>query len=380
VTIPPRLRVCHVITGFDAGGAERVLLKTVRRLDATRFDSFIVSLRPPGPFSQEVTQSGVETVYLNMGKRLGPFTIWRLLRLFRRRKVQIVHAYLYMASIASRFAGRGARVPVVITSTRAPLTYLPRPAWWLDRATARWCNRIIAVSQHTADVAVRVEGIPRAKISVIPNGVDLKRFAPRDRSVARAQWQIDKEAFVVASVGRLSPEKGQKYLLQALAAIRHRIPRLICLFAGDGPLRGQLEAEARQLAVEQSCRFLGDVQQVENVFAAADVVALPSMFEGMPNAVLEAMAMGCPVVASAVGGSIELVYEGETGFLVPPADPGALGAALVAVASSVERRKQMRARSRAIAEAYHGIDEMIRSVERVYLDEWQRFSENHADR
>lgn len=371
-TPPVRLRVCHVITGFDTGGAERVLMQTVSRLDPARFDSLIVSLRSRGQLSAEAERTGVETIHLGMGRRPGPVTLWRLARILRSRRVAIVHAYLYDASIACRLAGRCAGVPVVLTSTRAPLEYLPRLAWWLDRVTSRWCQRIIAVSEHTAEVIVRVEGIARQKVVVIPNGVDLVRFAPRDVLVARSHWRVDERAFVVASVGRLSEEKGHRYLLQALATARNAIPTLVCLIAGAGPLRHALEAQARVLGLEQVCRFVGDVPEIETVFAAADVLVLPSVFEGMPNAILEAMAMGCPVIATAVGGSTELVRHGETGFLVPRADPAAIAGALVEVAGAVERRGRMGARSRQIAETCHGIDQMIQSVERLYLEEWER--------
>jgi glycosyltransferase involved in cell wall biosynthesis len=367
-----RLRVCHVITGFDTGGAERVLLRTVRRLDPTHFESLIVSLRGRGPLSEEAERSGAETIHLGMGRRPGPVTLWRLAKLLRDRKVDIVHAYLYDASVAARVAGRWARVPVVLTSTRAPLEYLPRYAWWLDRVTARWCQRIIAVSEHTADVSVRVEGLPRHKLVVIPNGVDLQRFAPRDLPAAKGRWGLAEDAFVVASVGRLSQEKGHAYLLQALAAARTAIPSIVCLIAGDGPLRHSLQSQVRTLGLENVCRFLGDVPDIEAIFAAADVTVLSSLFEGMPNAVLEAMAMGCPVIASAVGGAVELVRPGETGSLVPPGDPGALAVALVELAGSGERRGRMRARSREIATAHHGVDRMIRSIEALYLEEWNR--------
>jgi glycosyltransferase involved in cell wall biosynthesis len=279
---------------------------------------------------------------------------------------------LYDASIACRLAGLWARVPVVLTATRATLEYLPSVAWWLDRVTARWCQRIIAVSQHTADTVVRVEAIAREKVVVIPNGVDLKRFAPRDVRSARAHWGIGDSAFVVASIGRLTQQKGYGYLLQALAVARKAIPSIICLIAGEGPLRGALEAQVRALGLEGVCRFLGDVPEIETVFAAADVTVLPSLFEGMPNAVLEAMAMGCPVIATAVGGSTELVRHGETGFLVPPADAAALASALVDMAASPDRRNRLRIRSREVAVAEHGIDRMVHSVERLYLDEWER--------
>lgn len=375
---PELVRVFHVITGFDTGGAERVLLKTVRRLDPTRFESTIISLRGRGPLSNDVDRAGVRAIYLNMGRRPTPATLWRLATLFRRANVGIVHAYLYTASIAARLAGRLARVPVVLTSTRAPLAYLPRFAWWLDRVTASWCNRIIAVSQHTAETIVRVEGIPRQKVIVIPNGVDLTRFTPRDRQQARANLGINGTPFVIASIGRLSAEKGQDYLIEALVAIRSRIAHPVCLFAGGGPLRDKLESQARLASLDSTCRFLGEVVDVESVFAAADVVVLPSLFEGMPNVVLEAMAMGRPVIASAVGGSTELVRHGETGLLIPPADSAALAHALVSIASSAERRQQMGVRAREVAEAEYGIDGMIRSVENLYLDEWHRFSKSRS--
>jgi glycosyltransferase involved in cell wall biosynthesis len=372
LTSAPRLRVCHVITGFDTGGAERVLLRTVQRLDPARFESLIVSLRGPGPLSLEAERTGVETIHLGMGRRPGPLTLWRLARLFRQRGVSVVHSYLYDASIASRVAGRLARVPVVLTSTRAPLEYLPRAAWWLDRLTARWCQRVIAVSRHTAEVSARVEGIPRSKIVVVTNGVDLERFRPRDSGSARARWGIPGDAFVVATVGRLSPEKGHELLLHALATVRNSIASLVCLLAGDGPLRGVLEQQVRALHLDSVCRFLGDVPEIEDVYAAAEVTVLPSVFEGMPNAVLESMAMGCPVIATAVGGSVELVREGETGLLVPPGDRGALAAALANLAGSPARRARMRVRSRETAENQHGIDRMIRSIEALYEEEWCR--------
>lgn len=367
-----RLRVCHVITGFDTGGAERVLLQTVRGLDPGRFESLIVSLRGRGPLSDEAERSGAETIHLGMGRRPGPVTLWRLASLFRDRNVAVVHAYLYDATIAARLAGRWARVPVVLTSTRAPLDYLPRYAWWLDRFTARWCQRIIAVSEQTADVAVRVEGIPRHKVVVIPNGVNLQRFVPRDLNRAKAAWGVLPDRFVVASVGRFSQEKGHRFLLQALASAREAIPSIVCLMAGEGPLRPALESQVCALGLEAVCRFVGDVPEIETIFAAADVTVLPSLFEGMPNAVLEAMAMGCPVVASAVGGALELVRPGETGLLVPPGDVKALAAALVNLGRSAERRQWMRVRSRESAEARLGIDRMIRSIEQLYLEEWAR--------
>src|SRR5437899_2841306 len=243
------LVVCHVITEFDAGGAERNLLQTVQRLDQRRFPSHIVSLRPGGSLSPVAQRGGVEVIDLGMGRRPGPATIWRLARLFRDRKVDIANGYLYDASIATRIAGRLARVPVVVTETEASLSYLPRMAWWVDRATARWCQRIVAVSRGAAEFVIAGEGIPRDKVVVIPNAVDLERFRPGDRVKARTLLGLPADALVVVCVARLHPQKGHRYLFESIAAVRAQIPGLVCLMAGEGPLRRDLEAEVQRLGL-----------------------------------------------------------------------------------------------------------------------------------
>jgi len=229
-------------------------------------------------------------------------------------------------------------------------------------------------------VAARIEGIPREKIVVIPNGVDLERFKPRDLYQSKRLFGIDEDSFVIASVGRLSQEKGHRHLFEALAAARPSIPKVTCLMAGDGPLRDTLVAQVRALGLEKVCRFLGDVADVESVLAAADVMVLPSIFEGMPNALLEAMAMGCPVIATAVGGSKELVRPGETGLLVPPRDTASLASALEQFALSFRDHGGMRRRIRDIAAASYGIDSMVRSLEQLYLDQWNSASTQSGSR
>jgi len=290
--------------------------------------------------------------------------------LFRERAVDIVHAYLYDASLAARVAARISRVPVVLTSTRASLGYLPKIAWWLDRITARWSQRIIAVSNGTADFIVRREGIPAEKVVVIPNGVDVSLFHPGDRRAARANLAIPQDAFVVACVGRLREQKGHRYLLDALDAVRSEIPSILCLIAGEGPLSGQLEARAQLLGLAGVCRFLGLVNPIQHVYEAADVLVLPSLYEGMPNVVLEAMATGRPVIATAVEGSTDLVVPSVTGILIPAGNVGALATALLRLARDPDRRTEMGRQSRLIAERKYGIERMVAAVERLYLKEF----------
>jgi glycosyltransferase involved in cell wall biosynthesis len=200
--------------------------------------------------------------------------------------------------------------------------------------------------------------------------VDLERFRLGDRTAARRGLGLPGDAFVVACVGRLHPQKGHGYLFEAIAAVHARIPGLICLIAGDGPLRGELEAEAQRHGLGAACRFLGVLDSTQPLYDAADVTALPSLYEGMPNVVLEAMATGCPVIATTVDGSVEVVEDGVTGLLVPPADAPALGRALLELAGDPERRRTMGKAARAAAERLHGIDRMVTALEALYANEW----------
>lgn len=367
-----RIPVCHIITGFDTGGAERVLLQTVARLNSQTFSSVIVSLRKRGALSPSVDRTGIETIYLGMGRRPGPGTLWRLIRLLRSRRIQVVHTYLFDASIVGRVAAWLAGVPVVLSSTRSSLEYLPRLALWVDRITAVLCQRVIAVSRGTADFVIQQERIPAAKVVVVSNGVDLEHYQPGDRASARAMLGINRTSCVVASIGRLHTQKGHRFLLKALSLLRTEMPSLVCVIAGDGELRDELEEYARIVGVENCCRFLGVVPDSRIVYDAADLLVLSSLYEGMPNVVLEAMAMAIPVVATKVQGAVELVREGETGFLVPPADEHALATSIRRLAVDPQRARAMGLRGREIVEQSHGIDAMVNTVEELYQRELVR--------
>lgn len=348
------------------------MIQTAQRLDKERFESQVLSLRPRGPLSALVEQAGLRLTHLEMALHPGPGTLWRLVTWLRDEHIDIIHAYLYHASVLSRVAGRVAGVPVVITSTRCSLDYLPRYAWWVDRWTAPLGDRILAVSNGTADFIVNEEHIDRSRVVVVPNGVDLDRFRPGDQMAARRALRVDSGDYVIAVIGRLHEQKGHRYLVEALAALRPEIPGLRCLVAGDGPLRSTLERQVRDLGLGDVLRFLGRVDDPRPVYDAADLVVLPSLYEGMPNVVLEAMAMGVPVVATAVAGSVELVEDSVTGFLVPRADSASLARAIGEARRRWSGDAGVRVTLRKRAEASHGLDTMVRQVASVYEEHWQK--------
>lgn len=338
-----RLRILHVITGLEIGGAERVLLETVRYQKAEGHEVSVCSLRPGGPLESTVRE--VCPVFTaNMGHALTPQVVWRLARLMRRGSYDIAHSYLYQANLVTRVAARLAGVPVNISSVRCSYTWLNWKHFLVDRWTAHLADCITSVSEATRQFSIEREGLPAAKIVTLPNGIDVSRFGGIDRQAARAALRAElgygPGDLVVCTTGRLHEQKGHTYLFQAAEQLKGHYPHLRLLIIGAGPQRGALEAECRQRGLAGMVTFLGMRNDVPELLAASDIFAFPSLYEGMPNAVLEAMAMVLPVVASTADGTVEIIEHGAHGLLVPPGDAQALKDALERLLSEPALRRQ----------------------------------------
>ncbi|MBV8202968.1 MAG: glycosyltransferase [Acidobacteria bacterium] len=418
-----------VITTTDFGGTENFVEQLVAGLDRRRFSPIVCSLCPPGRAGQRIAGAGVPVESLGMSARPLPHQLlagaWRLARLCERRQVALVHALLYRANVVAAAACRLARRrPVLIWGQHSQIA--TSEGWWAATA-ARFCrpaaDRIVAVAEAVKESLAAAERIPRDRIAVIGNGVDAERFRPAwngqaaarnsrdriavlgndveagrfrparnglpgapygsagraaggalgnsggraERAVARARLGLEPEAMVVGAVGRLAPEKGLPFLLEAVALGRARGLPLALVLVGDGPDRASLEREAERRGIAAHARFLGFQRHLESLYPAFDVFAMPSLEEASPMALLEAMACGCAIVASAVGGVPEILAGGRCGLLVEPASPGALARAFAQLAAEPGLRRHVAAEARARILADYDLPAMIRRHEQLYL-------------
>lgn len=362
-----RVRVMFVVGNFVAGGAERHLLEMWSRIDRDAFAVEIACFRREGQFLAEVERLGWPVRDLGVGRRIyGPSGVAGLLRLIghaRRFRPHVIHGYLFGPNLFAVLAGRALGVPAVVVAKRNVDAFeTPRQA-----ALQRWIHRaathVTAVSATVADTVVAM-GVPRAHITVIPNGVDAARFA--SATPAREALGVNGASAVIGSVGCLAPRKDYGTLLEALALLRERHPGVRLVLVGDGPERAALERRAQALELGSRVRFLGERPDVERLLPAMDVFVLSSREEGIPNALLEAMAAGRPAVATAVGGTREILADGETGWLVPASSPPALAAALDDALSHPEEARRRGARAGAVARERLSIEAMVRSHERFY--------------
>jgi glycosyltransferase involved in cell wall biosynthesis len=366
--VSARVRVLFVVGNFVAGGAERHLIELWRRLDRARFDVHVACFRREGAFTAEAEALGLPIHDLEIGRRLydpsGVRGLLRLTSLLRDLRPDVVHGYLFGPNLFAAVAGRLAGVPAIVVAKRNVDAYESRRQIGAQRVAHRLATHVTAVSDVVADTSVAL-GVPRSRVTVIPNGVDAARFERGDATAVRAELGPDPGA-VIGSVGCLAPRKDYATLLDALERLAAAGRAFTAVVVGDGPERAALAARAAALAPAVRNRFVGERADIEDWLAAFDVFVLSSREEGIPNALLEAMAAGRPCVATAVGGTPEVLRDGDTGWLVPPADPAALAAALD---DALTRRGEAAARGARAARDVRerrSLDAMTRRFESFY--------------
>ncbi len=323
--VPIRLAFC--ITDLDPGGAERALLQIVRRLDRDRWKPSVYCLAPPGQLVSEFEASDIPVTCFHARGLRNIGIVRKLASALRKQRPALLQTFLFHANLLGRLAGRWAGVPHIVSGIRVA-EKRAKTHLFLDRLTNRLVERNVCVSQAVAEFSINCGGLKLEKTVVIRNGVDYERFAGA-QAASLESLGIPAASRVLIFVGRLDPQKGLIYLLRALPDVMANNDDLHLLLVGDGPQREPLQTLATDLGIDQQVHFAGWRADVPALLKACDALVLPSLWEGLPNVVLEAMAAGIPVIASEVDGVGELIRSGETGFLVSPGSTESLREMLV---------------------------------------------------
>lgn len=358
------VRIAYVISHLKVGGTQQHLWEVLRRLDRSRFSPRVYCLKRHGAMVNEIERLGVEVEDLAIGNSLvAPRSIVRLLafaRELRRCRMELLHCYLPEANFFGAIAGRIARVPVVLVSKRSlePQNSLKRIL--LSRLGDACADAVLVNSKEVWRYAVESEGCRADKLRLLVNGIDVGRYEEASNNGARVGGPV------VGTVLRLEEVKGPQFFVAAAGLISVEMPQARFVVVGGGSMRASLERHEAVRALGERIEFCGERKDVHRILPTFSVFILPSQVEGMSMALLEAMAAGRPIVATRVGGNIDLIQDGENGLLVSPGEPEEMARAALRLLRNPQWAGQLGRAARTAVMNRHGADKMVEELKGIY--------------
>ena len=355
------IKVVHLVNYLFAGGAERVVANILENWKNDKYELQAWCLFKGGEIAEELISKGMRVKILNLSQKNRLQVILRLAGLFRKERVRIIHCHHPLTRIWGRLAGILSGVRLIFDHvhgvTGTGNRYIRAKEWFLGLFT----TRTIAVSFFVRNFLIEEMGLNPERITVIYNGVDLNVFKPAINNTRKARKFIS-----VCGISRLHPTKGFKYLLEAAPKILERFPNTRFIIVGDGPAKKDLMEYAKSLSIEGSVEFSGTRMDIPAILSAADILVHPSIREGLSLSVIEAHAMGIPVVATSVGGIPEIMSDGLSGILVGFGDADALAKAIVSLIENPDERKRFGENGVRIAQEKFDINDAVQKIEELY--------------
>jgi len=353
-----KIKLVQIITSLGYGGAERLLFDLVRNLDKKNYDVSVVCVVRGGPLVKEFENLGIDVKIIGKPTKLGLGAVYKIYKYLKVKKPKIVHTHLFGGDTWGRMAAILARAPVIISTEHN----INLDEGFIKRVFKRFLSglttQIIAVSQAVKDYSVKTDRINPDKIEVIYNGVDLKKFYnPRPEFFAN-------KIPVIGVIARLDEQKGHRYLLEALARIKDY--NFEVWLVGDGSLKNKLAKQAEALSIKNKVKFFGAKDDVRPILDKIDLFVLPSLWEGLGIAVLEAGAAARPVISTKVGGVPEIISDKKTGLLVEPKDPAGLAEAIKWILENQLKAQTMALALQKEVKEKFSLEKMVKEYDSLY--------------
>lgn len=361
------INILYLFVTLPIGGAEEHLLTVLKNLDLTQYNPIVCCIREKGVIGEEIENRGIAIISLNRKSKSWDFRIvMDILKIIQTKNIQLIHTHLYHANMYGRIAALISKIPAVVTEHNVYPKYKLRRRilnWFL----AKKSKKIIAVSEMVKkDITVR-DWIKPSKIEVIYNGIDIDRFPSAiTKEEARQKLGVPTDCFLIGTIGRLTDQKGQIYLINTIGIIKGIIPEIKLLLAGSGPLESDLKSIVSTKGLNEYVKFLGARRDIPDILKAMDVFVFPSLWEGLPMVLLEAMASSLPVVATSVGGITEILRNGINGIIVPPRNEGALVQAIIGLSKDKAKLKLLGEIGKKTVEDKFTASLMVKNLASIY--------------
>jgi glycosyltransferase involved in cell wall biosynthesis len=361
-----KINILYLIATLDVGGAERQLVELVKRIDKNKFKPVVCCLTRGGPLEQELKEANIEYFILGKKVKFDFSVIFKLISILKQKNIHILHTWMFTSNSFGRIAGIISQTPIIIAEEQCADIWKNGVHIFIDKTLSHFTDKIICVSEGVENFYHKYAHISLDKMVTIYNGVEISDEVNIDKEKKKEEFGIMGKDNIVTTIGRLAPQKGIEYLLYAVPKILESMPKKKFLVVGEGDEKNKLKKLAEKLNISQNVIFAGLRNDVKEILAITDVFVLPSLFEGLPIVILEAMLAGKPIVATDIPGTDELIVNGETGILIPPKDADSLASAIINVFKNLEKAKEMGASGRKRIEKYFSINETVRKTEELY--------------
>lgn len=380
--MPDKIKVLHIITRLDKGGSAENTFLTVKGLDKKKYEVSLMSGPVQDPNQERRTQVeeyGISFIPIpvlvrNINVVFDSIALYKVWKFLNQENFDVVHTHTSKAGLLGRFAAKFAGVPHIIHTPHGHVFFgyfgplKTKIFIRLEKLANRISERIVALTQREKADYISYKTCPEEKIAVIHSGIELEKFQelPRAEKIKiKKEIGLPEDSFVVGTVGRLVPVKGPEYLIKASQYLLPEHPNTSFLFAGDGPLKEALYKKAKKTGGEKNILFLGWRDDIARVLAVFDVFCLSSLNEGMGRVLVEAMALGIPIVASDVGGIPDLVIHGKNGFLVPPKNPEELAKHIQILIQNKDQRIKMGQAGKKMSQKFSH-ETMVKNISELY--------------
>ena len=372
-----RCNLLYVFDNMEFGGGERVFAQIINRLSDKKY-KIIVACLPTGTFIEKIKGSKAQIKSFDMRNRFNPGVILQLSSLIRKERVDIVHSQGARADFFARIAAKLAGAPNVVSTVPMPVEgFDVNPIKKLiymafNRFSECFVDRFIVVSDALEKMMIEKHRIAPQRIVKIYNGIETDEYCIPDeeivrrRSSFRTKANIGEDVAVIGVIGRLVWQKGFEYFIASIPEVLKEFKEAWFLVVGEGELEDDLKVKSKKLKLEDKIIFTGFLSDIKDVLASIDILVIPSLREGMPVVLLEAMAMKKPIVATNIEGIMEILENGVSGLLVPPRDTEALAEAVIDLLKHQDKANQMGMAARRVVEERFGVDTMVQQVRKVY--------------
>ena len=359
-----KIKISFIISSSEIGGTEKMLLSMIESLDRKVFERpSVFTIKGRGKFTMELERIDVLSYTLNLKKN--PFLFFPLLYRLWKESPDIIHSFLFYGNIAGRVCGRLIATRLVISSQRSIDSWRRWHHWKVDGITSAWADLIISNSLSGKEVLVQKSGIPGEKIIVISNGISSRKIPC---TVTRKSLGIGDSGLVVGTIGNLRKAKGHMCLVESAGRVLKECPDIYFVIAGEGNMRQALAERVEKMGMSGRFIFTGFRRDAEELLQLFDIFVLPSLWEGFPVSLLEAMKYGKPAVAFGVSDIPRIIEDGKSGIVVEPGSVSQLSAGLVKMLKNGDMRREMGMRAGEIAIEKYSLEEMMRKYTRAYTD------------